>query len=167
MAAPKYLKRDASSGRITEVAATETGPTSEVIVSTTSGGTIDPSLLPASGAATAVTGEALVAGAFVYIKASDGKLYNATWSSGGHPAIGYVILAYPTPGSTATYYPEGTQNTGLTGLTTGDYYYGDSTTPGGVTTSVPSGTGVIQQRVGMAVSTTALEVMFGDEIVLA
>ena len=74
MAAPKYLERDATSGKVTEIIATETGPASEVIVSTTAGGTIDPSLIPASGAATAVSGENLAAGAFVYIKAADGKL---------------------------------------------------------------------------------------------
>lgn len=49
MAAPKYLERDLTTGQVKEVIATETGPASEVIVSTTSGGTIDPSLLPTSG----------------------------------------------------------------------------------------------------------------------
>src|SRR5208337_5412345 len=132
MAAPKYLERDAVSGKVTEVVATETGPASEVVVSTTAGGTIDPSLLPASGAATAVTGEILTAGAFVYIKASDSKLYNAVWSAGGNQAIGFVLNSYPVPGATATYYDSG-QNTSLTGLTAGSRYYGDKTTPGGTT----------------------------------
>jgi hypothetical protein len=53
MAAPKYLERDVTTGKVTEVVTTETGPTPEVVVSTTPGGTIDPSLLPASGASTA------------------------------------------------------------------------------------------------------------------
>lgn len=48
MAAPKYLKRDGTSGQVSEVIATETGPASEVIVSTTAAGTIDPTLLPSS-----------------------------------------------------------------------------------------------------------------------
>ncbi len=48
MAAPKYLERDLVSGKVAEVIATETGPASEVIVSTTSGGKIDPSLLPST-----------------------------------------------------------------------------------------------------------------------
>ena len=54
MAAPKYLERDLVTGKVAEVIATETGPASEVIVSTTAGGTIDPSLLPASSTGTVV-----------------------------------------------------------------------------------------------------------------
>ncbi len=48
MAAPKYLERDPLIGKVKEVIATETGPASEVIVSTTPGGKIDPSLLPST-----------------------------------------------------------------------------------------------------------------------
>jgi hypothetical protein len=166
MAAPKYLERDPTSGKVTEVIATETGPTSEAVVSTTAGGTIDPSLLPASGAATAVTGEILAAGAFVYVKAADSKLYNAVWSSGGNQAIGYVLSSYPTPGATATYYDSG-QNTSLTSLTAGSRYYGDKTTPGGATLAVPTGTGVLSQLLGTSVSTTAIEVNIEDSIILA
>jgi len=166
MAAPKYLKRDGTTGLVTEVAATESGPASEVIVSTTSGGTIDPSLLPASGAATATAGEALSAGDFVYIKASDGKLYKAVWSSGGNQAIGFVLSSYSSS-ATATYYSAGAQNTSLSGLTTGARYYGDKTTAGGVTATVPTGTGVLSQFLGNAVSTSAIEVQLMDAIVLA
>jgi len=165
MAAPKYLKRDASSGQVAEVIATETGPTSEVIVSTTSGGTIDPSLLPVSGAATAVAGENIAAGAYVYIKSGDGKLYNAVWSSGGNQAIGFTLASY-LMGATATYYDSGT-NTGLSGLSTGLRYYGDKTTPGGVTTTVPSGAGVLSQFLGYASSTTAIETTIADSVILA
>jgi hypothetical protein len=46
MAAPKYLERDLTSGKVAEVIATETGPAPEQIVSTGPGGLIDPSLLP-------------------------------------------------------------------------------------------------------------------------
>jgi hypothetical protein len=49
MAAPKYLEHNKVTGSIQEVIATESGPSSEVIVSTGPNGTIDPSLLPASG----------------------------------------------------------------------------------------------------------------------
>ena len=166
MAAPKYLKRDATSGLITEVIATETGPTSEVIVSTTAGGTIDPTLLPASGAATATAGEALSAGNFVYIKASDGKLYKAVWSSGGNQAIGFVLASFSIS-TTATYYSIGNQNTALSSLTTGSRYYGDKTTAGGVTLTVPAGAGVLSQFLGYAVSTTAIECAIEDAVILA
>jgi hypothetical protein len=166
MAAPKYLERDATSGKVTEIIATETGPASEVIVSTTSGGTIDPTLLPVSGASTAITGEAITAGAFVYIKAADSKLYNAVWSAGGNQAIGFVLSSYPTPGATATYY-DGGANTALSALSVGLRYYGDKTTAGGITTTVPTGAGVLAQFLGTSTSTTALEVDIHDSIILA
>jgi len=166
MAAPKYLKRDATSGKVTEVITTETGPASEVVVSTTSSGTIDPTLLPAADATTATAGEALTAGQYVYIKASDSKLYKAVWSSGGNQAIGFVLAGFASA-ATATYYTGGL-NTGLTGLTTGSRYYGDSTTAGGVTSTVPTGAGVIAQYVGTAVTTSAIDSdQLEDGIVLA
>lgn len=165
MAAPKYLKRDSTSGKVSEVIATESGPTAEVIVSTGPGGTIDPSLLPASDAATAVAGENITAGAYVYIKASDGKLYNAVWSSGGNQAIAFVTASYTT-GQTATYY-DGGQNTGVSGLTAGSRYYGDKTTAGGVTATVPTGAGVLSQFLGYASSATAIESQIEDAIILA
>ncbi len=170
MSAPKYLERDVTTGKVTEIVATETGPTPEVVVSTTPGGTIDPSLLPASGASTALTGEAIAAGAFVYIKAGISPpvptLYNAVWSSGGNQAIGYVLLSYPTPGTMATYYNSG-QNTSLSTLTAGLRYYGDSATPGGVTAVVPTGAGTLSQFLGTSVSDTAIEVNIEDSIILA
>src|SRR5271157_2593302 len=142
MANPKYLQRSASTGKITEVIATETGPAAEVVVSTTSGGTIDPTLLPVSGASSAVAGEGISAGAYVYIKVADSKLYNAVWASGGNQAIGFVLASYPTPPQTATYYDSGA-NTSLTSLTVGSRYYGDKTTAGGVVLTVPTGAGVL------------------------
>jgi hypothetical protein len=165
MAAPKYLERDPSSGLVSEVIATASGPAANVVVATGAGGTIAPSLLPASGAATAVAGETINAGAFVYIRAADGKLYNAVWSAGGEGAIGYVTSSY-SAAATATYYSSG-QNTALTSLSQGVRYYGDATTAGGTTFTVPSGAGVLHQFLGYAVSATAIEVDITDVIVLA
>lgn len=165
MANPKYLQRSASTGKITEVIATETGPAAEVVVSTTSGGTIDPTLLPVSGASSAVAGEGISAGAYVYIKAADSKLYNAVWASGGNQAIGFVLASYLV-GATATYYDSGA-NTSLTGLTAGSRYYGDKTTAGAATLTVPTGAGVLSQFLGYATSTTAIESTMDDSIVLA
>lgn len=165
MAAPKYIKRDSTTGKLSEVIATETGPSAEVIVSTTAGGTIDPTLLPVSGASTAIAGEALSAGAYVYIKAADGKLYNAVWSSGGNQAIGFVLTSYIST-ATATYYDSGA-NTSLSSLTTGSRYYGDKTAAGGVTATVPTGAGVLSQFLGYASSTTSIESTIDDSIVLA
>jgi hypothetical protein len=165
MSAPKFLKRDVTSGKVTEVIATESGPASEVVVSTTSGGTIDPTLLPVSGASTAVVGETITAGAFVYVKASDSKLYNAVWASGGNQAIGFVLASYSAL-DTGTFY-DGGANTALTGLTVGSRYYGDKTTAGGAVVTVPVGAGVLSQFLGTALSTTAIEVDLQDAIVLA
>lgn len=169
MANPKYLERDVASGQVKEIIATETGPASEVIVSTTSGGTIDPSLLPASDAATAVAGQNLTAGQFVFIKLAGSpavpSLFPAVWSSGGNEAIGFVITSYTT-GQTATYYTAG-QNTALTGLTVGSRYYGDKTTAGGVTLTVPTGAGVLNQFLGSASSTTSISTDIADAIILA
>src|SRR5579863_3082013 len=152
MAAPKYLKRDTTSGNVAEVIATETGPAAEVVVSTTSGGTIDPSLLPASGASTAVAGENISAGAYVYVKLSGSPAvptaFNAVWSSGGNQAIGFTLASYTTS-QTVTYYDGGT-NTTLSALTVGGRYYGDKTTAGGVTLTVPTGAGVLAQFIGTA-----------------
>jgi hypothetical protein len=169
MAAPKYLKRDATSGHVSEVISTETGPAAEVVVSTTSGGTIDPTLLPVSGASSAIAGENIPAGGYVYIKLSGSpavpSLFKAVWSSGGNQAIGFVLTSWTT-GQTATYYDSGA-NSGLTGLTVGSRYYGDSTTAGGVTTTVPTGAGTISQFLGTASSTTSLESDIEDGIILA
>ena len=170
MAAPKYLKRDVASGKVTEVIATETGPTPEAVVSTGPGGTIDPSLLPVSGASTAITGEAIAAGAYVYIKMSGSPsaptLFNAVWSSGGNQAIGFVLNSYPTPGTTATYY-DGGQNTSVSGISVGERYYGDPTTPGGYTATVPTGAGVLSQFLGTGSESNTIESDIQDSIVLA
>jgi len=169
MSAPKYLQRNTTSGQVQEVIATETGPASEVVVSTTSGGTIDPSLLPASDAATAVAGQNLTAGQFVYIALSGSpavpSLFPAVWSSGGDEAIGFILASY-TSGQTATYYTAG-QNTSLSGLTVGSRYYGNSATAGGVTATVPTGAGTIDQFLGYASSTSSISTDIADGIILA
>jgi hypothetical protein len=162
---PKYLQRNATTGHVTEVIATETGPAAEVIVSTTSGGQIDPTLIPTSGASSAVAGEAIAAGAFVYVKSTDSKLYNAVWASGGNQALGFVLSSYAL-GATAVYYDSGA-NTGVTGLTVGSRYYGSATTAGSAIATVPTGAGVISQFLGTATSATALEVTLEDGIILA
>ena len=163
--APKYLERDATSGLVSEVVATASGTAANSVVTTGAGGTIDPSLLPASGAATAVAGETINAGSFVYVRAADGKLYNAVWSAGGEGAIGYVTASY-SAADVATYYSSG-QNTALTALSQGVRYYGDKTTAGGVTLTVPTGAGVVHQFLGYSVSTTAIESDITDVIILA
>jgi len=166
MAAPKFLQRNATSGKVTEVIATETGPSAEVVVSTNASGIIDSTLLPAADSTTATAGEALTAGQYVYIKSSDGKLYKAVWSSGGNQAIGFVLASFASA-ATATYYTGGL-NTQVSSLTAGTRYYGDSTTAGAVTATVPTGAGTLSQFLGYSVTTTAIDSdQIEDAIVLA
>lgn len=176
MAAPKYLYRNPVTGQVTEVIATEVGPSPEVVVSTGPGGLIDPSLLPViQGGSQAVTGEAINAGAYVYVKLSGSPstplLFNAVWSAGGNQAIGFVAESYGV-GQLATYYDDG-QNEFLgagsppTVLAPGVRYYGDQTNPGGATLIVPTGAGVLAQFLGYAVSTTTIESDIQDAIILA
>jgi len=169
IASPKYLERDASTGQVTEVVATEVGPVANAVVATGPGGTIDPTLLPVSGASTIMAGENIAAGAFVYVKLDPSPavpaLYNAVFSSGGNQAIGFVLGSYIT-GQTATYY-DGGQNTSVSGIAPGSRYYGDPTTPGGYTDVVPTGAGVISQFLGLGVSTTGIETDLADGIILA
>src|SRR5271170_4247904 len=99
MAAPKYLERDLGTGQVAEVIATETGPASEVIVSTTVGGTIDPSLLPSIS----------TSGHFVQATVdfgADGT--NATTTVTGQTWVtsGSIILCNPFGGATADHGPE-------------------------------------------------------------
>ncbi len=69
------------------------------------------------------------------------------------PAHGYVKAAV-TSGSNATVYTDGYLPG--TGLTVGSKYF-LSTTPGEVTTTPPASTGNILQKIGVAVSTTAIK----------
>ena len=165
MADPRYLKRNPSTGLVTDTAATSVGPAPSVVVATTPGGQIDPSLIPGTGATTATAGETLSAGNFVYVSASDGRLYNAVWAAGGSPAIGFVNAVW-LAGQTATYF-DGGVNGSLSSLSVGQRYYGDPGTAGAVTTTVPTGAGVLHQLIGTAGSATTLEVDIQDVIVLA
>jgi len=169
MSNPKYLYRNPVTGQVQEVIATETGPVANVVVATGPGGTIDPSLLPISGASSAVVGESLNAGAYVYVKLAGSPavptLYNAVWASGGNQAIGFVLSGY-SPTQVATYYDSGS-NSALSALTVGDRYYGDPSNAGGVTTTVPTGVGVLSQFLGTASSPTSLESAIADAIILA
>src|SRR5208282_1235173 len=102
---PKFLYRDPSSGLVTEAFATDgltSPPSAYTIVSTNADGTIDPSLLPPTGASyTGTAGEALSAGMFVYID-DDGSIFAASAGAspsvngsevGPNEAIGYIVTS--------------------------------------------------------------------------
>lgn len=129
-------------------------------------GRIDSSVLPVGiGADTAqiTTSEALASGDLVNIWNSSGaKVRKADASSVGKEAMGFV-LASAASGAMATVYFEGT-NTAMTGLTPGLQFL--STTPGKTASSAPSAPAVVQ-RVGFAISATAMNFNAGMPVVLA
>lgn len=124
-------------------------------------GKIDSTMIPtAAGNSRAVpASEALAAGAFVNLFSNAGALgvRNAD-NSNNRPANGYVTAAVAS-GAQATVYDIDGINSGLTGLTIGTTYYLGT---GGGTIATPldatsAATGLIDQRLGIAVSATELK----------
>ena len=74
------------------------------------------------------------------------------------------MLSSVTSGNNATVYFEGT-NTGVTGQTPGPVYL--STTAGLATSTAPSSSGNVVQRIGVAVGTTAINFEANLPVVLA
>ena len=112
-----------------------------------------------------LAGESLSAGDFVniYDDASTLKVRKADASALGTHANGYVLDAV-TSGQQATVYFEG-RNTSVTGLTIGLVYWLDDVTAGGLTTTAPTGAGVISQRIGKATGATSITTEIAQPIV--
>jgi hypothetical protein len=132
-------------------------------------GKLDNSLMPVgTGADTKLVpaSENLAAGDKVNIwnDAGTAKVRKADATVAGKEANGFVLSAV-TLGNNATVYFDGT-NTQLAGLTPGAVYY-LATTAGGITTTPPSGSGNVVQRVGRALSATELTFEPGEPITLA
>lgn len=130
-------------------------------------GRIDSTMMPVGiGADTAsiTASENLAAGDFVNIHNSTGvKVRKADATTAGKEAHGFVLGAV-TSGNPGTVYFEGT-NTGVTGATPGVVYL--HTTAGGFTATAPAGAGNAVQRVGVAVSATAINFEPHPPIILA
>ena len=129
-------------------------------------GRIDSTMMPVgigADTATITTSEALSAGDFVNVWNSTGaKVRKADATVSGKEAHGFVLSAYGSSAS-ATVYFEGT-NTGVTGQTPGPVFL--STTAGVATSTAPSGSGNVVQRIGFAVSATAINFQSQPPIVL-
>jgi hypothetical protein len=169
MAGDKFLYNNA--GTITEKAATVTSAgvgNAGNITALDSTGHLDNSVMPTGiGADTqAITAsEALAAGDLVNIWNSTGaKARKADGSVAGKEAHGFVLAAVASA-ATATVYFTGT-DTQVTGATPGVVFL-SAATPGGFTSTAPSGTGQTIQRVGVATGTTTLNFKPGTPIVLA
>jgi hypothetical protein len=168
MAAKKYLSMVA--GVFTEIAATVTSAGAGddgKIVALTSAGVLDTSVMPSGiGADTqAITAsEALSAGDLVNVWNSTGaKVRKADATTAGKEAHGFVLAAVSSS-ATATVYFEG-NNTAVTGLTPGPLFL--STTPGVATSTAPSSSGNVVQRVGFATAATNLNFQSQPPVTLA
>lgn len=130
-------------------------------------GRIDNTMMPVGigvDVATIAAGENLAAGDFVNIYNDSGaKARKADATTSGKEAHGFVLAAV-TSGNNATVYFEGT-NTGVTGLTPGVVFL--SATAGVATGTAPSSSGNVVQRLGVAVSATAINFEPHPPVVLA
>jgi len=130
-------------------------------------GRLDSTMMPVgigADTATITASEALAAGDFVNIWNSSGaKVRKADATVAGKEAHGFVLAAVSN-GASATVYFEGT-NTGVTGQTPGPVFL--STTAGLAAGAAPSGSGNIVQRVGFAVSATAINFQSQPPVTLA
>ena len=133
-----------------------------------SAGKLDPTVMPTGiGADTAsiTTSEALASGDWVNIHDVAGafRARKADATTSGKHAHGFV-LAGAGSGAAATVYFEGT-NSGVTGMTPGDVFL--ATTAGIGDATAPTGSGNVVQRIGVAISATAVNFEPSQPIVLA
>lgn len=113
-----------------------------------------------------VATEALNAGDFVNVWTSTGaKVRKADASTSGKKADGFVLAAVSN-GGTAAVYLAGI-NTSVTSVTAGAEVYLSDTTPGGFVTTAPAGTGKTVQKIGVGLSTTAIDFKPVTVVVLA
>lgn len=130
-------------------------------------GRLDSSFMPIGiGADTQVVtaSESLSAGDFVNIWNSSGaKVRKADATTSGKEAHGFVLSAFSSSAS-ATVYFEGT-NTAVSGQTPGVVFL--STTAGSATSTAPSGSGNVVQRIGFATSASTINFQSMPPLVLA
>lgn len=168
MAGDKYLYNNA--GTITEKASIQSSAgagDAGKIPALDAAGKLDNSMMPVGiGADTAsiVSSENLAAGDFVniYNNAGTANVRKADATTAGKEAHGFVLSAVTSPAA-ATIYFEGT-NTQVTGQTPGNVFL--STTPGAATSTAPSGSGNVVQKLGVATSATAINVECQAPVVL-
>lgn len=168
MAAKKFLRL--VNNLVTEVLGIQTSAgaaNAGDIVALDDSGRIDNSMMPVGiGADTAViaASEALAAGDWVNVWNSTGaKVRKADATTSGKEAHGFVLAAV-TSGANATVHFEGT-NTQVTAQTPGPVFLQTTAGTGGAT--APSASGNVVQRLGVAVSTTAVNFEGGVPVVLA
>jgi len=132
-----------------------------------SAGKLDVSMMPTGMGPDAITmtaSEDIAAGDFVNVWNSSGaKVRKADATVAGKEAHGFVLSSVGN-GATGTVYFEGT-NTSVTGQTPGPVYLLTSAGLAGAT--APSGSGNCVQRIGFAVSATAINFQSQPPVILA
>lgn len=170
MPADKYLRRDETTGLVTETPATESSAgaaNAGDIPALGDDGRLSSTMMPVGVMADTYSGvasEALAAGDFVYIK-SDGQVAKASAAVAGVQSDGFVLSAFASAASALVYF-EG-RNTSRSGLTVGARYYLSDTTPGGITMTPVVGAGKKHQFLGRAITATSLAFEGDDAIILA
>jgi hypothetical protein len=159
MAGNKYLKN--ASGNITEEAAIQTSAgagDAGKIPALDSAGKLDNSMMPTgigSDTKQIVASEALSAGNLinVYDNAGTLNMRKADATTAGKEANGFVLSSVSSSATGTAYFEQ--VITGLSGLTVGAQYY-LATTAGTATSTAPSTSGNIVQKIGRALSATEL-----------
>jgi len=170
MAAQKYL--DVVSGVPTQRQASDSSAgagDAGKIVALDATGKIDSTMMPvgmAPEADSATATEDISAGDLVNLYASSGlKARKADATTAGKEATHFALSAVSN-GQSGTFYRPSQTNTQVSGLTAGTTYF-LSTTAGLTTSTAPSGSGNVVQRVGKAISATSLDFEPQSHIVLA
>ena len=168
MAAKKFLRL--VNGVLTEIFGVQTSAgagNAGDLVSLDDSGRIDNSMMPVgigADTSTITASETLAAGDWVNVWDDSGaKVRKADATTAGKEAHGFVLSAV-TSGNPATVYFEGT-NTQVTGQTPGLVYLQTTAGTGGAT--VPSASGNVVQRLGVAVSATAVSFEAQPPVTLA
>jgi len=138
------------------------------VVVTDASGRVDQSFMPVGIGAdikSVLASENLSAGNFVNVwnNAGTANVRKADATTAGKEAHGFVLSAFSS-GTSALVYFEG-NNTAVSGATVGNLFL--STTAGGFTSTPPSSTGNIVQRIGVSTDATSVNVEFKDPIELA
>lgn len=145
----------------------EATPGNSEYYGTDSGGTKGYFPLPSAGTETYTAGEAIGAGDLVYVSAS-GTVMKADANTVTKAAIGFAPSAISNGLSGTVIFHDG-KITGLTGLTANAFYYLSNTTTGAFAlhASLTYGNNDIQQKVGIAESTTVLRFFAGETILIS
>jgi hypothetical protein len=155
----KFLKKGGNTGTTEEATVASSAGAGDAgkVPNLDGAGKLDSSFMPTgfgSDTRTVTAGETLAAGDLIYID-SAGEAFKADANSEAKEAVGFVLAGITAAATGTAYFGSGLVS-GLTGLTPGARYFLSATTPGGISTSTPSGSGDIVQQVGKAVSSTEL-----------